>query len=56
MNPVPCFPKSALRWPASLRDATHPVALKGCRAALRREIEAETARALSSHRYVAALV
>ncbi|NEK17217.1 DUF982 domain-containing protein [Rhizobium leguminosarum] len=35
-----------VEWPASLRDATHSVALKACRAALRREIEAETARGL----------
>jgi len=33
-------------WPASLRDTAHSVALKACRAALRGEIEAETARGL----------
>jgi hypothetical protein len=33
-------------WPGSLRDAAHSVALKACRAALRGEIEAETARGL----------
>jgi hypothetical protein len=33
-------------WPASLRDAAHSVALKACSAALRGEIEAETARGL----------
>jgi hypothetical protein len=32
--------------PASLRDAAHAVALKACSAALRGEIEAETARGL----------
>lgn len=31
-------------WPASLRDTAHSIALKACRAALRGEIEAETAR------------
>jgi len=31
-------------WPASLRDAAHSMALKACSAALRGEIEAETAR------------
>ncbi|WP_105386530.1 DUF982 domain-containing protein [Neorhizobium alkalisoli] len=35
-------------WPASLRDTAHSVALKACRAALRGEIEAETARGLFS--------
>ncbi|MBY2919446.1 DUF982 domain-containing protein [Rhizobium leguminosarum] len=35
-----------VEWPASLRDAAHSVALKTCKAALRGEIEAETARAL----------
>ncbi len=33
-------------WPASLRDTAHSVALKACSAALRDEIEAETARGL----------
>lgn len=33
-------------WPASLRDAAHSMALKACSAALRGEIEAETARGL----------
>lgn len=33
-------------WPASNRDASHPFALKGCLAAVRGEIEAETARGL----------
>ncbi|ANL39752.1 MULTISPECIES: DUF982 domain-containing protein [Rhizobium] len=33
-------------WPAMLRDAAHSVALKACAAALRGEIEAETARGL----------
>ncbi|WP_454746698.1 DUF982 domain-containing protein [Ciceribacter selenitireducens] len=33
-------------WPVSLRDAAHAVALKACGAALRGEIEAETARGL----------
>jgi hypothetical protein len=33
-------------WPASLRDAAHSVALRACSAALRGEIEAETARGL----------
>ncbi|MEO9340320.1 DUF982 domain-containing protein [Mesorhizobium sp. SB112] len=33
-------------WPASMRDAAHSVALKASRAALRGEIEAETARSL----------
>lgn len=31
-------------WPVSLRDAAHSMALKACSAALRGEIEAETAR------------
>jgi hypothetical protein len=35
-----------VEWPASLRDAAHRVALKACGAALRGEIEAETARGL----------
>ncbi|MGR9079689.1 DUF982 domain-containing protein (plasmid) [Rhizobium leguminosarum] len=35
-----------VEWPASLRDAAHSVALKACSAALRGEIEAETARGL----------
>jgi hypothetical protein len=33
-------------WPASLRDTAHSMALKACSAALRGEIEAETARGL----------
>ncbi|WP_113386063.1 DUF982 domain-containing protein [Rhizobium sp. SYY.PMSO] len=33
-------------WPASFRDSAHSVALKACGAALRGEIEAETARGL----------
>ena len=33
-------------WPASLRDTAHSMALKACGAALRGEIEAETARGL----------
>lgn len=33
-------------WPASLRDTAHSVAFKACSAALRGEIEAETARGL----------
>lgn len=33
-------------WPAALRDNAHSVALKACGAALRSEIEAETARGL----------
>ncbi|MBW9074853.1 MULTISPECIES: DUF982 domain-containing protein [Agrobacterium] len=33
-------------WPVSLRDTAHSVALKACQAALRGEIEAETARGL----------
>ena len=33
-------------WPASLRDAAHSLALKACCAALRGDIEAETARGL----------
>jgi len=35
-------------WPASLRDTAHSIALKACSAALRGEIEAETARGLFS--------
>ncbi|WP_440982980.1 DUF982 domain-containing protein [Shinella sumterensis] len=35
-----------VEWPASSRDAAHSVALKACNAALRGEIEAETARGL----------
>jgi len=35
-----------VEWPASQRDSAHSVALKACRAALRGEIEAETARGL----------
>ena len=33
-------------WPMRLRDSAHAVALKACGAALRGEIEAETARGL----------
>lgn len=33
-------------WPVSLRDSAHSLAMKACRAALRGEIEAETARGL----------
>lgn len=33
-------------WPASMQDAVHSIALKACGAALRGEIEAETARGL----------
>jgi len=33
-------------WPASMRDTAYSVALKACGAALRGEIEAETARGL----------
>lgn len=33
-------------WPASMRDTAYSMALKACRAALRGEIEAETARGL----------
>ncbi|MCJ8056832.1 DUF982 domain-containing protein [Shinella curvata] len=33
-------------WPTSLRDTAHSVALKACQAALRGDIEAETARGL----------
>ncbi|SOC90441.1 Protein of unknown function [Rhizobium sp. AN5] len=35
-----------VEWPVSFRDATHSVALKACQAAMRGEIEAETARGL----------
>jgi hypothetical protein len=35
-----------VEWPASLRDPAHSIALKACGAALRGEIEAETARGL----------
>lgn len=35
-----------VEWPASMRDTAHSVALKACGAALRGEIEAETARGL----------
>ena len=35
-----------VEWPASQSDGAHSVALKACRAALRGEIEAETARGL----------
>jgi len=38
--------KFLIEWPVSSRDAAHSIALKACRAALRGEIEAETARAL----------
>jgi hypothetical protein len=33
-------------WPVSMRDSAHRVALKACGAALRGDIEAETARGL----------
>ncbi|NLR97470.1 DUF982 domain-containing protein [Rhizobium sp. P38BS-XIX] len=33
-------------WPTSFRDSVHSGALKACKAALRGEIEAETARGL----------
>ncbi|OWV73181.1 hypothetical protein ATY77_09345 [Rhizobium sp. R634] len=33
-------------WPTSLRDSAHSIALKACGAALRGEIEPETARGL----------
>lgn len=35
-----------VEWPVSARDGAHSVALKACAAALRGEIEAETARSL----------
>uniref|UniRef100_UPI00310144BB DUF982 domain-containing protein n=1 Tax=Neorhizobium sp. EC2-8 TaxID=3129230 RepID=UPI00310144BB len=35
-----------VEWPASQRDTAHSIALKACGAALRGEIEAETARGL----------
>jgi hypothetical protein len=35
-----------VEWPASQRDGAHLVALRACSAALRGEIEAETARGL----------
>ncbi len=35
-----------VEWPPSQRDSAHSVALKACSAALRGEIEAETARGL----------
>ncbi|OCJ02312.1 hypothetical protein A6U86_32365 [Rhizobium sp. AC27/96] len=35
-----------VEWPVLLRDAAHSLALKACQAALRGEIEAETARGL----------
>ncbi|WP_025662375.1 DUF982 domain-containing protein [Rhizobium sp. IBUN] len=35
-----------VEWPTALRDTAHSVALKACQAALRGEIEAETARGL----------
>ena len=35
-----------VEWPESQRDGAHTVALKACNAALRGEIEAETARGL----------
>lgn len=37
-----------VEWPASLRDTAHSVALAACGAALRGEIEPETARGLFS--------
>lgn len=35
-----------VEWPNSFRDRAHAVALKACQAAIRGEIEAETARGL----------
>lgn len=35
-----------VEWPAAMRDTAYSVALKACGAALRGEIEAETARGL----------
>ncbi|RWY79885.1 DUF982 domain-containing protein [Rhizobium leguminosarum] len=35
-----------VEWPTSFRDTAHAIALKACQAALRGEIEAETARGL----------
>lgn len=35
-----------VEWPATLCDTAHSIALKACSAALRGEIEAETARGL----------
>lgn len=35
-----------VEWPTSFTDTAHSVALKACQAALRGEIEAETARGL----------
>jgi hypothetical protein len=35
-----------VEWPTSMRDTAHSIALKACGAALRGEIEAETARGL----------
>ena len=35
-----------VEWPTSSRDTTHSIALKACGAALRGEIESETARGL----------
>jgi hypothetical protein len=35
-----------VEWPTSFRDTAHSIALKACLAALRGEIEAETARGL----------
>lgn len=35
-----------VEWPTSFRDPVHTIALKACEAALRGEIEAETARGL----------
>ncbi len=35
-----------VEWPASLRDTAHSIALKACGAALRGEIDPETARGL----------
>jgi len=36
--------RNLVEWPSSLRDRAHAVALNACQAALRGEIEAETAR------------
>lgn len=35
-----------VEWPTSFRDTVHTIALRACQAALRGEIEAETARGL----------
>ncbi|MGV1901651.1 DUF982 domain-containing protein [Agrobacterium sp. 22-3674b3] len=35
-----------VEWPTSFRDTAHTIALKACQAALRGEVEAETARGL----------